>query len=116
MDSCECYAHTKSPKPDPLAPVVSLENLASPWTAISLDFIIELPPFYGHTVVLTVVECLTKMTHFIPCKQLASAETTAQLLLHNVVQFHGIPDHIVFDRGPQFTSHFHCEAFRLLDI
>ena len=39
----------------------------SPWKSISLDFITDLPPSKGFDVILTVVDCFTKMAHFLPC-------------------------------------------------
>lgn len=50
------------------------ESLFRPWVAITLDLIVELPVSAGHTVVLAVVDQLTKMAHFTPFVHLPSAE------------------------------------------
>ena len=44
------------------------------------------------------------MVHLAPLPKLPSAAETADLLVTQVVQLHGIPQDIVSDCGPQFTS------------
>ena len=44
------------------------------------------------------------MVHFFALPKLPSAAETADLLISQVVRLHGIPQNIVSDRGPQFTS------------
>lgn len=46
------------------------------------------------------------MSHFIPCKKSISALETTNLLIKNVFRLHGLPDDVISDRGPQFTSKF----------
>ena len=43
------------------------------------------------------------MAHFVPCP---TAPDTAQLYLHHVFHLHGLPTHLISDRGSQFTSRF----------
>ena len=45
-----------------------------------------------------------KMVHFAALPKLPSAAETADLLVSYVVRLHGIPQDIISDRGPQFTS------------
>ena len=42
--------------------------------------------------------------HFVPLSKLPSALETANLLIQHVFRLHGIPQDIVSDRGPQFSS------------
>lgn len=77
-----------------------------PWSHISLDFITGLPPSGSNTGILSVVDRLSKMTHFVPLPKLPSAKETAQLMLLHVFRLYRIPVDIVSDRGPQFTSTF----------
>uniref|UniRef100_A0A8C5LHK5 Gypsy retrotransposon integrase-like protein 1 n=1 Tax=Leptobrachium leishanense TaxID=445787 RepID=A0A8C5LHK5_9ANUR len=87
-----------------------------PWSQISTDFIVDLPPSHKNTVIMVVVDRLTKMAHFIPYPKLPTAAETASLFLHNVFKIHGIPDSIVSDRGTQFTSRFWKAFCSLLRI
>ncbi|KAI3374620.1 hypothetical protein L3Q82_021194 [Scortum barcoo] len=85
-----------------------------PWSHISLDFITGLPPSQGNTVVLTVVDRFSKMTHFIPLPKLTTAKQTAQVMINQVFRIHGLPCDIVSDRGPQFIAAFWKEFCQLL--
>ncbi len=77
-----------------------------PWSHIALDFVTALPPSLGNTVVLTVVDRFSKMAHFIPLPKLPSAKETAATVVNHVFRIHGLPVHVVSDRGPQFVSKF----------
>ena len=61
-------------------------------------------PSDGNTVVLTIVNRFSKAVHFVPLSKLPSALETANLLVLHVFRLHGIPQDIVSDRGPQFSS------------
>ena len=50
------------------------------------------------------VDRFLKMVHFAALPKLPSTAETADLLVTQVVRLHGIPQDIVSDRGPQFTS------------
>lgn len=93
MDSWRCCACTKPLHTRPFGTLVALETPARPWSTINLVFIVKLSVSDGHTVVLMVVDHLTKVVHFIPCNQLPSAEATVQLVLHNMVLLNGLSDH-----------------------
>lgn len=85
-----------------------------PWSHISMDFVMGLPPSNDNTVVLTVVDRLSKMVHFIALPKLPSAKETAEVMMFNVFRIHGFPKDIVSDWGPQFISRFWKEFCSLL--
>uniref|UniRef100_A0A8C6XBR2 Gypsy retrotransposon integrase-like protein 1 n=1 Tax=Naja naja TaxID=35670 RepID=A0A8C6XBR2_NAJNA len=87
-----------------------------PWGAISMDFLTDLPLSSGFTTVLVMVDTLTKTAHFIPCRGLPTARTTAHLFVQHIFQLHGLPDRVVSDRGVQFTAHFWKSLMATLDI
>lgn len=66
--------------------------------------IIGLPPSEGNDTVLTVANRFSKAVHFFPLSKLPTALETANLLVQHVFRLHGIPQDIVSDHGPQFTS------------
>jgi len=65
---------------------------------------------------MTVVDLVLKRAHFIPTHMMVTAEGAAQLFLHQVWKLHGLPKHVVSDRGPQFVARFTKELYRLLGI
>ena len=75
-----------------------------PWTHISADFITKLPLAQGYNSILVVVDCLTKMVHFIPTTEKTLAEGLARLFRNNIWKLHSLPESIISDRGPQFTA------------
>ena len=84
---------------------------------MALDFITKLPTSNGYDSILTITDqgC-TKMTHFVPCNETITAEETARLFLEVIVQRYGLPDKIISDRDPRFTSKFVLELCRTLGI
>ncbi len=57
----------------------------------------------SHTI-LTVVDRFSKACCFIPLPKRPTALETAEALCNYVFRFYGLPEDIVSDRGPQFTS------------
>jgi hypothetical protein len=54
---------------------------AGPWTDISYDLITDLPESNGNDCILTLVDRLTKMCHFLPCRKSTNAMGLANLML-----------------------------------
>jgi hypothetical protein len=80
-----------------------------------MDFITQLPPTAsGHDTLLVFVDRLSKMTHLAATHGTDSAEDVARHFVQHVFRLHGLPESIVSDRDPKFTSAFWRECFRLL--
>lgn len=56
------------------------------WRDLSMDFIEGLPKSEGYSVILVVVDRLTKFAHFLPVKHPYTATSIAQLFMDNVVK------------------------------
>jgi hypothetical protein len=69
---------------------------ACPWSSISMDFIIDLPPFNSYDFVLVVVDHLMKMVHFILCTKKITSKRTTKLFLDHVFWYHGLLKDIIF--------------------
>ena len=77
-----------------------------PWEDISMDFVTVLPECEGYDAIWVVVDRLSKMRHFVPCRTTVDARGLAAMFLREVVRLHGLPKTIVSDRGPQFAAAF----------
>uniref|UniRef100_A0A3P9J974 Gypsy retrotransposon integrase-like protein 1 n=1 Tax=Oryzias latipes TaxID=8090 RepID=A0A3P9J974_ORYLA len=104
VQACSVCAHGKASHRAPAGLLRPLPVPHRPWSHIAVDFTTGLPPSEGNTAVLTIVDRFSKSVHFVPLPKLPSALETANLLVQQVFRLHGLPQDIVSDRGPQFTS------------
>ena len=88
-----------------------------PFANCSMDLITDLPLADGFDSILIVVDQgLSKGVILIPCNKTITSEDTACLLLENLYKQFGLPDRIIFDRGPQFASKAFKELIKVLGI
>jgi hypothetical protein len=78
-----------------------------------MDFIIGLPKSGNKSIIMVVVDHLSKYAHFCALQHLFIASTVAQIFMDQVFKLHGMPHSIVFYRNPTFTSNFWQELFKL---
>ncbi|GJP65712.1 hypothetical protein CLOP_g22576, partial [Closterium sp. NIES-67] len=105
--ACPICQRMKSSHQRPTGLLQPLEPPQRPWQHVTMDFVTGLPAGpSGNDAVLVVVDRLTKMAHFAPCRTTITAEETARLFISTVVRLHGIPAAIISDRDPKFTSKF----------
>ncbi|KAL0185639.1 hypothetical protein M9458_017309, partial [Cirrhinus mrigala] len=101
---CPTCNMTKSSHLRPAGLLQPLPIPQRPWSHIAMDFVTELPVSNGFTTILTVIDRFSKACRLIPLAKLPTAWETAKVILEQVFRFYGIPEDIVTDRGPQFTS------------
>jgi hypothetical protein len=65
-----------------------------------------------HDSIMTVVDKLTKATHFILVKTTHKETNIAKIYMKEVARLHGVPKAIVSDRDPMFTSNFWKGLFK----
>jgi transposase InsO family protein len=94
-----------------------LQPLAIPsqhWEEVSMDFITGLPKSEGKSVIMVIVDRLTKYAHFCALSHPFKASTVATAFMETVQKLHGNPKIIVSDRDPIFTRHFWTKLFSCL--
>jgi hypothetical protein len=83
------------------------------WSDISLDFIERLPLSNGFNVILVMVDRLSKYAHFISNAHPYTTTKIIHIFIANIFKLHGMPNSIVSDKDPVFTSLFWKELFKL---
>jgi predicted aspartyl protease len=114
--NCQICRRSKPTRHTPYGTLKPLEIPDQPWQHLTMDFVTGLPEDSGFNAILMVVDRLTKMRHLIPCRDTCTAEELALLYLNFVFRYHGLPQSVVSDRGPQFTSEFWKALCELLGI
>ncbi|GJW47595.1 retrotransposon-related protein [Tanacetum coccineum] len=111
--TCQCHKPDLAPYPGLLQPLPIPVKI---WTDISMDFIESLPSSHGKTVIMVVVDRLSKYAHFVPMAHPFKAAQVAQLFLDTIYKLHGLPHTITSDRDKVFISHFWKELFKKLGV
>lgn len=84
-----------------------LEPLGVPkgaWQVVTMDFITGLPKSSGFAYILVVVDKFSRYAHFIPLAHPFTALSMAMAYVKEVYRLHSLPEAIVLDRDPIFTS------------
>jgi hypothetical protein len=90
---------------------------AKPFSHITMDLITGLPKSTGHDTILTIVNhgC-SQAAIFLPCSTTITGTGITQLYLEHLFQWFRLPQKIISDRDPRFTSHFTRELTKGLGI
>jgi hypothetical protein len=78
-----------------------------------MDFITTLPRLGNKSVIMVVVDLLSKYAHFYAIQHPFIASMVAQIFMDQVFKLHVIPHSIVSNRDPTFKSNFWQELFKL---
>ena len=92
------------------------EVLKKVWTHLIVDFITKLLLVAGKDVILVVCDKLSKIAHFVAMTEEMMAEGLARLFRDNVWKLHGLPESVISNRGPQFTTELMKESNKMLGI
>jgi IS30 family transposase len=79
-------------------------------------FIFVLPKSGNKSVIMVVVDRLSKYAHLCALQHPFTTSTVAHFFMDNIFKLHGMPHSIVSDHDPTFTSNFWQELFRLQGI
>jgi hypothetical protein len=113
VQSCLVCQQAKTTNNLPAGLLQPLPIPAQVWEDVAMDFITGLPLSHGYTVIMVVVDRLTKYAHFIPMKTDYTSKSVAEAFMNNIVKLHGMPHSIVSDRDKVFTSAFWQHLFKI---
>jgi hypothetical protein len=73
-----------------------------------MDCVTDLPESTAskYTGILVIVDRLTKMPTYLPCRKDIDSPELAQMFFEHMICKRGVPDNIVTDRGKEITSRF----------
>jgi hypothetical protein len=104
---CSTCQQVKAEHQRPAGPLQPLSIPEWKWDQIGMDFVVGLPRApSGQDAIWVIVDRLTKSAHFIPYRINDSMQKMAELYIREIVRLHGVPNSIVSDRDPRFTSKF----------
>ena len=115
VKGCELCQRSKSATGKKAGKLMPLSIPEKIWEDISMDFVGPLPVTpSGNDSILVVIDRLSKMAHFLPCKTDIDAKGVAELFVERVWSLHGLPKSIVTDRGTQFVNQWNAALLRLI--
>lgn len=116
-DGCATCQQSKDSHQKPFGISQPLEPPDRRWGSVGTDFIVHLPvTTQGHYAIATYIDRFTKRVHFLPPHTTATAESVALDFYNHIFRLHGLPDNIVSDIDPRFTSEFWKELMRLCAV
>jgi hypothetical protein len=96
---CDTCQRTKAKHQKPAGLLQPLPVPEWKWEEIGMDFVTGLPRTQkGNDSIWVIIDCLTKVAHFIPVKTTFGGATLARIYLKEIVRLYGIPWKIVSDR------------------
>ena len=100
----------------PLIPIKA-DPHAYPFSVVTMDFITNLPESNRYNTLYIVVDHnLTKAIVFILCTKIIDAIRIIRLYYDNMYQRFGLPNRIILDRRPQFSSQIFQEMNKQLEV
>ncbi|KAK3506309.1 hypothetical protein QTP70_001709 [Hemibagrus guttatus] len=116
VQGCSECAMSKSPRHLPAGKLLPLPVPNRPWSHLGIDFIVDFPASEGCTCVLVIVDRFSKACRLMPLPGPPTALETAEYLFNHVFRYYELPEDIVSDRGPQFTSRVWRAFFKRLGV
>jgi len=116
VDGCDVCQRGKAFPEMPAGKLMPNPIPNTPWTDISMDFIMGLLEAQGYDAILVVCDRFTKQVHIIPTTKETNSLRLVRLYQDHVWKLHGLPNMVIFNHGPQFVSGFMKELNKILGI
>ena len=108
VSGCKVSHRIKAPWDARHGITMPFERPSRPCEGVMMDFVTDWPESTasGYTGIVIIVDRLTKMGIYLPCRKDIDSPELAQLFFQHGICKLGVPDCIVPDPGTQFTSRF----------
>ena len=114
--SCTSCHTMKDSTQKPAGLLHSLPIPDQPWQSVGMDFMGPLPMSKGYDYLLVVIDQFTLEVHLIPMTTHATLKGIMWLFFMEIIRLHGMPESIMTNRDPKFTSKFWKELHRLMGM
>jgi hypothetical protein len=115
VSTCVACQRNKARRHKPYGLLQPLPVPEKPWHTVTFDFIVKLPKTSrGNDSICVFVDKLTKLVHFVACKEEVSPKKFVELYVDHVFRLHGLSREFITDRDPIFTNAFWQEVTVLL--
>ena len=116
VEGCHTCQIIKQPTQRPAGNAQMMQVPERPWGSISMDVLGPIPPSKGFKYALVVVDRFSSLLRLVPMKKKYTTREIVDVLRSKVYSYHGIPQEIIPDRGPQFVSNFFRELHEAFDV
>ena len=106
IQTCDICQKVKHPSFNKYGYLILNPIPTHPYQSISMDFIVNLPWSEGYNAIHVTVDRLTKHGIFTPTTTGLNAEDFGALFVKKVASRFGLPESIICDRDPRWTSDF----------
>lgn len=109
VSHCRTCQQVKLPTAKPMGLLQPLDIPSNIWEAVSLDFVTGVLVVQGKSVIVVVMDRMSKYYHLGALSTSYTAGEVAEFFSQHVVQLHGIPKSVVSDHDKVFMSKFRLE-------
>eukprot|EP00171_Calliarthron_tuberculosum_P004604 IDg4604t1 len=117
ISSCQSCQTNKVDKRAPVGLLQPHKITERCWQVVTADFLSELPLTpRQHDVILVIIDKLSKRAIFAASSKRATAETVFQLFQDRLFTQHGVPELIISDRDPLFSSNYWRDSMHNISV
>jgi len=96
---------------------IPTEDNTRPFQKVAMDLITGLPPIKGNNAILTIVDqACSRTAIFLVYHMTIMGPGITQLYMDHMFRWFGLPNKMISDQDPRFTSHFGKALTKRLDI
>lgn len=106
IQQCRVCQQIKIPTTKPIGLLQPLSIPSAIWEELGMDFVTGLPTVGGKSVIIVIIDLLTKYCHLGALLASFTATSVAEYFVNQIVRLHGMPKTITSDRHKIFMSRF----------